>query len=91
MLSSSHSQFLYDKYHEPHRHRSLSERWSFNHQEIIMCDKIIKLANLQIKGRIEQQTRVYSTKGISPTLNSAMGHGGNCIPLFLIVKEILHS
>lgn len=51
-----------------------------------MCDKIIKLANLQIKGRIEQQTRVYSTKGISPTLNSAMGHGGNCIPLFLIVK-----
>ena len=59
-----------------------------NHQEIIMCDKIIKLANLQIKGRIEQQTRVYSTKGISPTLNSAMGHGGNCIPLFLIVKEI---
>lgn len=55
---------------------------------IIMCDKIIKLANLKIKGRIEQQTRVYSTKGISPTLNSAMGHGGNCIPLFLIVKEI---
>lgn len=53
-----------------------------------MCYKIIKLANLKIKGRIEQQTRVYSTKGISPTLNSAMGHGGNCIPLFLIVKEI---
>lgn len=51
-----------------------------------MYDKIIKLANLQIKGRIEQQTRVYSTKGISPTLNSAMGHGGNCIPLFLIVR-----
>lgn len=62
--------------------------WSLNHQEIIMCDKIIKLANLQTKGRIEQQTRVYSTKGISTTLNSAMGHGGNCIPLFLIVKEI---
>lgn len=66
---------------------------SFEHNTFIlknkrMCDKIIKLANLQIKGRIEQQTRVYSTKGISPTLNSAMGHGGNCIPLFLIVKEI---
>lgn len=60
-----------------------------NNQKVkLMCDKIIKLANLQIKGRIEQQTRVYSTKGISPTLNSAMGHGGNCIPLFLIVKEI---
>lgn len=89
LLCSSHSQFLYDKYHEPHRHRSLSERWSLNHQKSkLMCDKIIKLANLQIKGRIEQQTRVYSTKGISPTLNSAMGHGGNCIPLFLIVKEI---
>lgn len=54
---------------------------------LIISDKIIKLGNLQIKGRIEQQTRVYSTKGISPTLNSAMGHGGNCIPLFLIVKE----
>jgi len=40
-----------------------------------MCDKLIKLANLKIKGRFEQQTRVYSTKGISPTLNSAMGHG----------------
>ena len=53
-----------------------------------MCDKIIKLANLQIKGIFEQQTRVYSTKGISHTLNAAMGHGGNCIPLFLIVKEI---
>lgn len=53
-----------------------------------MCDKIIKLANLRIKGRIEQHTRVYSTKGISPTLNSAMGHGGGCIPLFLIIKEI---
>ena len=53
-----------------------------------MCDKIIKLANLQIKGIFEQQTRVYSTKGISPTLNAAMGNGGNCIPLFLIVKEI---
>ena len=59
-----------------------------NQKVKLMCDKIIKLANLQIKGRIEQQTRVYSTKGISPTLNSAMGHGGNCIPLFLIVKEI---
>lgn len=52
-----------------------------------MCDKIIKLANLHIKGRIEQLTRVYSTKGISPTLNSAMGHGGGCIPLFLIIKR----
>ena len=47
-----------------------------------MCDKIIKLANLQIKGRIEQQTRVYSTNGISPTLNTYND------PLFLIVKEI---
>lgn len=68
-------------------------------KKTLMCDKIIRLANLKIKGRIEQQTRVYSTKGISPTLNSAMGHGGNCIPLFLIVKykndniskEIIHT
>ena len=83
-----YSQYRHGRCNELHLHGSLSERWSFNHQENLMCDKIIKLANLQIKGRIEQQTRVYSTKGISPTLNSAMGHGGNCIPLFLIVKEI---
>ena len=88
MLSFSYNQYRHVKCNELHLHGSLSERWSFNHQENLMCDKIIKLANLQIKGRIEQQTRVYSTKGISPTLNSAMGHGGNCIPLFLIVKEI---
>ena len=87
-LSYSHRPYRKGKCNELHRHGSLSERWSFNHQENLMCDKIIKLANLQIKGRIEQQTRIYSTKGISPTLNSAMGHGGNCIPLFLIVKEI---
>lgn len=48
-----------------------------------MCDKIIKLANLHIKGRIEQHTRVYSTKGISPTLNSAMGHGGGMYSFIL--------
>lgn len=59
-----------------------------NHQKAIMCDKIIKLANLNIPGRFEQQNRVYSVKGISPTINSAMGHGGGCIPLFLIIKEI---
>lgn len=90
MLCNSHSQFLYDKYHEPHRHRSLSERWSFNHQEIIMCDKIIKLANLQIKGRIEQQTRVYSTKGISPTLNSAIDKS-NMTFVTIMNKEIIHT
>lgn len=48
-----------------------------------MCDKIIKLANLHIKGRIEQHTRVYSTKGISPTLTSAMGHGGGMYSFIL--------
>ena len=53
-----------------------------------MCDKIIKLTSLNRPGIFEQQNRVYSTKGISPTLNSAMGHGGGCIPLFLIIKEI---
>lgn len=59
-----------------------------NHQKAIMCDKIIKLTSLNRPGIFEQQNRVYSTKGISPTLNSAMGHGGDCIPLFLIIKEI---
>ena len=61
-----------------------------------MCDKIIKLANLNIPGRFEQQNRVYSVKGISPTLNSAMGHGGGCIPVFFnckrdMSKEIIHT
>ncbi len=50
-------------------------------------DNIIKLASLNIPGRFEQQNRVYSTHGISPTLNSAMGHGGNCIPMFLIIRR----
>ena len=59
-----------------------------NHQKAIMCDKIIKLTSLNRPNIFEQQNRVYSTKGISPTLNSAMGHGGGCIPLFLIIKEI---
>lgn len=59
-----------------------------NHQKAIMCDKIIKLTSLNRPNIFEQQNRVYSTKGISPTLNSAMGHGGCCIPLFLIIKEI---
>ena len=53
-----------------------------------MYDKLIKLADLNIPGRFEQQCRVYSIKGISPTLNSAIGHGGDCIPLFLIVKRL---
>lgn len=52
-----------------------------------MCDKIIKLTSLNRPNIFEQQNRVYSTKGISPTLNSAMGHGGGCIPLFLIIKK----
>lgn len=53
-----------------------------------MCDKIIKLVSFNRHERFEQQNRVYSVKGSSPTLNSAMGRGGNNIPLFLIVKEI---
>lgn len=59
-----------------------------NNQEKKMCDKIIKLVSLNRPERFEQQNRVYSVKGISPTLNSVMGNGGNNIPLFLIVKEI---
>lgn len=48
-----------------------------------MCDKIIKLTSLNRPNRFEQQNRVYSTKGISPTLNSAMGHGGGMHPFIL--------
>lgn len=53
-----------------------------------MSDKIIKLADLNIPGRFEQQCRAYSVKGISPTLNSAMGHGGNSVPLLLIINRL---
>lgn len=53
-----------------------------------MYDKIIKLASLNRPERFEQQNRVYSVEGISPTLNSVMGNGGNNIPLFLIIKRI---
>lgn len=53
-----------------------------------MCDKIIKLASLNRPEIFEQQNRVYSVKGISPTLNSAMGNGGNNIPLFLIINRV---
>lgn len=51
-------------------------------------DKIIKVADLNIPGRLEQHNRVYSDKGISVCLNSAMGLGGNCIPMFLIINKI---
>ena len=51
-------------------------------------NKIIRLVSLNRPERFEQQNRVYSVKGISPTLNAVMGNGGNNIPLFLIVKEI---
>lgn len=88
MLCCCQLQFLNDQRDEYARHWSLSKGWSLNHQEIIMCDKIIKLVSLNRPERFQQQNRVYSVKGISPTLNSVMGNGGNNIPLFLIVKEI---
>ena len=69
-------------------YRWQSSQCGVNRQEIMSKDKLIKLADLNIPGRFEQQNRVYSTHGISPTLNAGMGHGGNCIPLFLIVKKI---
>lgn len=61
-----------------------------------MYDKLIKLADLDIPNRIEQQRRVYSVKGISPTLNSAMGHGGGLHPRAfnhqsLMSKQIIHT
>lgn len=53
-----------------------------------MCDKIIKLASLQIPNRFESVNLVYSIKGISPTLSAAIGNGGNNIPLFLIINQV---
>lgn len=55
-----------------------------------MCDKIIKLANLHIKGRIEQHTRVYSTKGISPTLKTTIDTS-NMTFVTTMNKEIIHT
>ena len=65
-----------------------SRQRSLNHPKVMSYDKIIKLADLNIPGRFEQQNRVYSTHGISPTLNSAMGHGGNCVPMLLIINRL---
>ena len=45
-------------------------------------NKIIRLVSLNRPERFEMQNRVYSTKGISHTLNTYND------PLFLIVKEI---
>lgn len=45
-------------------------------------------ASLQIPNRFESENRVYSVKGISPTLSAAIGNGGNNIPLFLIIKRV---
>jgi len=53
-----------------------------------MCDKIIKLADLNIPGAFDIRKRVYSIKGISPTLNAGMGHGGGQVPMFLIAKRL---
>lgn len=49
--------------------------------------KIIKLFDLPIKG-FDITKRVYSIKGISPTLNAGMGLGGGIVPWLLIdVKD----
>nr|DAQ05447.1 MAG TPA: hypothetical protein [Caudoviricetes sp.]DAT63569.1 MAG TPA: hypothetical protein [Caudoviricetes sp.] len=61
MLCSSHSQFLYDKYHEPHRHRSLSERWSSYHKKSMI---IFRNKHGSFKGGL------IKTK-ISPTITTA--------------------
>lgn len=68
MLCCCHLQFFKDQRNEYARYWSLSKGWSLNHQEIIMCDKIIKLVSLNRPERFEQQNRVYSVEGISPTL-----------------------
>ena len=52
-----------------------------------MSDKIIKVLDLDIPGACDISKRVYSTKGISPTLNSAMGHGGGLVPLFINISR----
>lgn len=38
--------------------------------------RIIKLLTIQKEGLFEQQKRVYSVMGISPTLSEGMGRGG---------------
>lgn len=49
--------------------------------------RIIKLLSIQKEGLFEQQKRVYSTNGISPTLSEGMGRGGGTVPMFLVVRR----
>lgn len=76
------------RHRQLHSHRWKSSQRSINHHQVMRQDRLIKVLDLDIPGRFEQQNRVYCLKGISPTLNSAMGHGGNCVPMFLIVKKL---
>lgn len=50
-------------------------------------ERIIKVGNLP-RGGFESRNRVYSPKGISPTLLSSMGTGGGLVPMFLIIRRI---
>lgn len=52
-----------------------------------MSDKLIKMLDLDIKGRFDIAKRVYSPEGISPTLNSAIGQGGACHPSSLSSRD----
>lgn len=49
--------------------------------------RIIKLLTIQKEGLFEQQKRVYSVMGISPTLSEGMGRGGGTVPMFLVVRR----
>lgn len=73
--------------YEAQEHRRTCSMRSINRQKT-MSDKLIKVLDLDIKGRFDIAKRVYSPKGISPTLNSGIGHGGGLSPKFIIIKRL---
>lgn len=66
-----------------HHHSTLSEDWHTRN----------KRAELIVVGMLPQpgfdlKRRVYSKKGIVPTLQRAMGAGGGITPKFLEIREL---
>ena len=55
-----------------------------------MCDKIIKLVSLNRPERFQQQNRVYSVKGISPTIKTTI-YKSDLTFVTVTNKEIIHT
>lgn len=69
-----------------HQYRPLP-KVRYSRDKEVMKKGIIVIGLLP-RGGHERTNRVYSLKGISPTLLTAMGLGGGTIPMFLEVKKV---